>query len=316
VRCVILDDYQDVARTYAAWDSLGGVEVSSLTEHLGPDALVRALDGAEIVVAMRERTPFPAAVLERLPDLKLLATTGMRNASIDLAAAARLGITVCGTPSSPHPPVELTWALIHALTRHIVTEATGQTWQRTVGSDLHGRTLGLLGLGKIGARVAAVGQAFGMDVVAWSPHLTAERAEPLGVRAVDKPTLFETSDIVSIHLVLSETTRHIVSHADLASMKPIAHLVNTSRAGLVDTEALVAHLGSGTIAGAGLDVFDVEPLPADDVLRRLPNVVATPHLGYVTEDNYRRFYGGAVEDIAAWLARDPIRTLLPKDPDA
>jgi phosphoglycerate dehydrogenase-like enzyme len=309
---VILDDYQDVARTYAAWDSLDGVEVTSLTEHLGPDALVRALHGAEIVVAMRERTPFPAAVLERLTDLKLLVTTGMRNASIDLVAAARLGITVCGTPSSPHPPVELTWALIHALTRHIVTEATGPGWQRTVGSDLHGRTLGLLGLGKIGARVAAVGQAFGMDVVAWSPHLTAERAGPLGVRAVDKATLFATSDIVSIHLVLSETTRGIVGHDDLASMKPTAHLVNTSRAGLVDTQALIAHLGSGTIAGAGLDVFDVEPLPADDVLRHLPNVVATPHLGYVTEDNYRRFYGGAVDDIAAWLDGDPIRRLAPK----
>ncbi|EGD44256.1 D-isomer specific 2-hydroxyacid dehydrogenase family protein [Nocardioidaceae bacterium Broad-1] len=312
MRCVILDDYQDVAQTYAAWDSLDGVEVTSVTEHLAPDALVRALDGVEIVVAMRERTPFPAGVLERLPALRLLVTTGMRNASIDLAAAARLGIAVCGTPSSPHPPVELTWALIHALTRHLVTEATGHTWQRTVGSDLHGRTLGLLGLGKIGSRVAAVGQAFGMDVVAWSPHLTAERAEPLGVRAVEKHTLFETSDVVSLHLVLSEATQHIVGHADLASMKPTAYLVNTSRAGLVDTEALVAHLRSGTIAGAGLDVYDVEPLPADDVLRHLPNVVATPHLGYVTEDNYRRFYGGAVEDIAAWLAGDPIRRLAPK----
>ncbi|MBG6095944.1 D-2-hydroxyacid dehydrogenase family protein [Nocardioides luteus] len=312
MRCVILDDYQDVAQTYAAWDSLDGVEVTSVTEHLAPDALVRALDGVEIVVAMRERTPFPAGVLERLPALRLLVTTGMRNASIDLAAATRLGIAVCGTPSSPHPPVELTWALIHALTRHLVTEATGHTWQRTVGSDLHGRTLGLLGLGKIGSRVAAVGQAFGMDVVAWSPHLTAERAEPLGVRAVEKHTLFETSDVVSLHLVLSEATQHIVGHADLASMKPTAYLVNTSRAGLVDTEALVAHLRSGTIAGVGLDVYDVEPLPADDVLRHLPNVVATPHLGYVTEDNYRRFYGGAVEDIAAWLAGDPIRRLAPK----
>ena len=316
MRCVILDDYQNVAQTYAAWDSLDDIEVTSLTEHLGPDALVRVLKGAEIVVAMRERTPFPADVLERLPALKLLVTTGMRNASIDLAAASRLGITVCGTPSSPHPPVELTWALIHTLTRHIVTEATGHAWQRTVGSDLHGRTLGLLGLGKIGTRVAAVGQAFGMDVIAWSPHLTAERAEPLGVRAVDKATLFETSDIVSLHLVLSETTRHIVGGADLARMKPTAHLVNTSRSGLIDTQALVAHLGSGTIAGAGLDVYDVEPLPVDDVLRHLPNVVATPHLGYVTDDNYRRFYGGAVEDVAAWLAGDPIRTLLPKDPDA
>ncbi|MFE6649041.1 D-2-hydroxyacid dehydrogenase family protein [Nocardioides sp. NPDC057772] len=312
MRCVILDDYQNVARTYAAWDSLDGVEVTSVTEHLGPDALVRALDGAEIVVAMRERTPFPAAVLERLPALRLLVTTGMRNPSIDLAAADRLGITVCGTPSSPHPPVELTWALIHALTRHVVTEATSHTWQRTVGSDLHGRTLGLLGLGKIGSRVAAVGQAFGMDVIAWSPHLTAERAEPAGVRAVDKGTLFRTSDIVSLHLVLSESTRHIVGHTDLAAMKPTAHLVNTSRAGLVDTEALIAHLGSGRIAGAGLDVFDTEPLPADDVLRNLPNVVATPHLGYVTEDNYRRFYGGAVEDIAAWLAGEPIRRLFPQ----
>ncbi|TQL68123.1 lactate dehydrogenase-like 2-hydroxyacid dehydrogenase [Nocardioides albertanoniae] len=311
MRCVILDDYQDVARSYAAWDSLDGVDVDSLTTHLEPDALVQALDGAEIVVAMRERTPFPADLLQRLPHLKLLVTTGMRNASIDLQAAARLGVTVCGTPSSPHPPVELTWALIHALTRHIVTEATSRAWQNTVGSDLHGRTLGLLGLGKIGSRVAAVGQAFGMDVVAWSPHLTAERAGAVGVRAVEKATLFETSDVVSVHLVLSETTRHIVADADLARMKPTAHLVNTSRSGLVDTEVLIAHLRAGTIAGAGLDVFDVEPLPADDTLRSLPTVVATPHLGYVTDDNYRRFYGGAVEDITAWLAGDPIRALAP-----
>ncbi|OIJ23805.1 D-2-hydroxyacid dehydrogenase family protein [Nocardioides luteus] len=315
MRCVILDDYQDVATAMANWPSLEGVDVVALTAHYDGDDLIAALKGAEIVVAMRERTPFPAAVFDRLPDLKLLVTSGMRNASIDLGAAAERRITVCGTPSSSTPPVELTWALIHGLTRHLLTESIGlrrgEIWQQTVGADLHGKVLGLVGLGKIGTQVAAVARAFGMEVTAWSPHLTEERAAEAGVRLVSKDALFAESDIVSVHLVLSESTRCIVSAADLALMKHTAYFINTSRAGLVDTNALVAELVGHGIAGAGLDVFDIEPLPADDILRRLPNVLATPHLGYVTQDNYSRFFNGAVEDIAAWLAGDPIRRLSP-----
>jgi len=313
MRCVILDDYQDVARRYAEWDTLPDVEVIVVTEHLTGDALLRALDGAEVVVAMRERTPFPATVLDQLPELRLLVTTGMRNASIDLAAAAARGITVCGTGSSPTPPGELTWALILGLARQVVPEATGLReggpWQRTIGVDLAGARLGLVGVGKIGTKVAAVGSAFGMEVVGWSPHLTEERAAAAGVGLVAKDELFATSDVVSVHLVLAEATRGLVTAADLTLMKHTAFFVNTSRAGLVDTAALVAELQRGGIAGAGLDVYDVEPLPADDVLRTLPNVLALPHLGYVTDGNYRRFYRDAREDVAAWLAGAPVRVL-------
>ena len=316
LRCVILDDYQGVATSYADWSVLDGIEPVALRTHLEGAELEQALRGAEVVVAMRERTPFPARLLERLPDLRLLVTTGMRNASLDLAAATARGITVCGTESSSTPPVELTWALIHGLTRHLVTEATGLRsggpWQQTVGTDLAGAQLGLVGLGRIGTRVAAVGQAFAMEVVAWSPHLTEDRAAAAGVRLVAKDELMATSDVVSIHLVLSDSTRGLIGADDLALMKHTAYLVNTSRAGLVDTGALVDALASRRIAGAGLDVFDVEPLPADDPLRRLPNVLATPHLGYVSEENYRRFFTQAVEDIAAWRGGSPLRLLAPK----
>jgi phosphoglycerate dehydrogenase-like enzyme len=237
----------------------------------------------------------------------------MRNASIDLDACRELGITVCGTASSSTPPVELTWALILALTRHVVPESlalrTGDPWQSTIGTDLAGSTLGLLGLGKIGTRVAAVGRAFGMDVAAWSPHLTAERAEAGGARLVDRATLFAGSDVVSIHLVLSDATRGIVGGDELAAMRASAYLVNTSRAGLVDSAALLRALDANALAGAGLDVFDVEPLPADDPLRHHPRVLATPHLGYVTRGNYRTYFTEAVEDVAAWLAGDPVRLL-------
>lgn len=315
LRCVILDDYQDVAAAYADWGSLPGVETVTVGDHRQGEELVDLLAGTEIVVAMRERTPFPATLLQRLPDLRLLVTTGMRNASIDLDAAAERGVTVCGTESSSTPPVELTWALIHGLTRHLLTEATGlrrgERWQQTVGVDLEGARLGLVGLGRIGTRVAAVGQAFGMDVVGWSPHLTEDRAAAAGVRLVPKDELMATSDVVSLHLVLSDSTRGIVADDDLALMKHTAFLVNTSRAGLVDTAALVDALATRRIAGAGLDVFDVEPLPPDDPFRSLPNVLATPHLGYVSEANYTRFFTQAVEDVAAWLAGEPVRVLAP-----
>ena len=315
MRCVILDDYQGAAVSGADWSVLGGVAVSAVREHLADDdAVVAALEGAAIVVVMRERTPLPRAVLERLPDLRLVVTSGLRNASIDLAACADLAITVCGTASSSTPPVELTWALVLGLSRHLVREASalrgGGPWQSTLGTDLAGATLGVLGLGRIGTRVAAVGRAFGMDVLAWSPHLTPERAAAAEVRlAPGKRELLAESDVVTLHLVLSESTRGIVGADDLAAMRASAYLVNTSRAGLVDTAALVAALEAGTIAGAGLDVYDEEPLPAGHPLRTAPNVLATPHLGYVTVGNYRTYFAQAVEDIAAWLAGSPIRLL-------
>ncbi|GAA2228524.1 D-2-hydroxyacid dehydrogenase family protein [Kitasatospora cystarginea] len=266
------------------------------------------------MVVMRERTPFPASLLARLPRLRLLVTSGVRNASIDLAAAAAHGVTVCGTTSSSTPPVELTWALILGLARNLTIEGaalrTGGPWQSTIGTDLSGRRLGLLGLGKIGSKVAAVGPAFGMDVAAWSEHLTEERREQVGVQLAPSTEEFlASSDFVSIHLVLGDRTRGLVSASGLALMRPSAHLVNTARAAIVDRTALIAALSEHRIAGAGLDVFDTEPLPADDPLRTLPNVLATPRLGYVTDANYRTYFTEAVADVTAYLDGTPIRTL-------
>lgn len=316
LRCAVLDDYQGVALSSADWSPLAGrVDVRVLREHLTDrDALVAAIEDCEIVVVMRERTPMDAELLKRLPRLRLIVTSGMRNASIDLAAASGLGITVCGTASSSEPPAELTWALILGLARHVRTEAQalreGGPWQSTVGTDLAGRTLGLVGLGKIGARVARVGLAFGMGVLAWSPNLTEERAAEHGVAlAPGKRELMERADFVSLHMVLSERTHGLIGEAELGAMRPSAYLVNTSRAGLVDGEALLRALREGRIAGAGLDVFPTEPLAADDPLRSLPNVLALPHLGYVTEGNYARYFGQTVEDIEAFLTGAPIRTL-------
>lgn len=312
MRCVILDDYQNVALGLADWGVLG-LDLRVQGRHLAEDDdVVAALRGAGVVVVMRERTPMTRALLARLPDLRLIITSGMRNASIDLEACREQGITVCGTGSAATPPVELTWALIHALTRHLVDERIALRdgeWQTTVGTDLSGATLGLLGLGKIGTRVAAVAQAFEMDVVAWSPHLTEERAAAAGARLVEKQTLFAESDVVSLHLVLAGATRGIIGTAELDAMRESAYLVNTSRSGLVDSAALLTALDDGRIAGAGLDVFDTEPLPAGDPLRTHPRVVATPHLGYVTHGNYRQYFSEAVEDIAAWQAGAPIRVL-------
>ncbi|MEW1753340.1 D-2-hydroxyacid dehydrogenase family protein [Streptomyces angustmyceticus] len=314
-RCAVLDDYQDVALSLADWSVLAdAVDVRTLREPFrSEDEVVEAIGDCEIVVAMRERTPFPASLLARLPRLRLLVTTGMRNASIDLAAAARHGVTVCGTAGHTEPPVELTWALILGLARHVVTENTalrnGGPWQSTLGTDLHGRTLGLLGLGKIGTRVARIGQAFGMNVTAWSPHLTAERAAAAGVHAAAKEELLEAGDFVSVHLVLGDRTRGLLGAEELRRMRPTGYLVNTSRAAIVDRSALLRALRENWIAGAGLDVFDHEPLPADDPLRTLPNVLALPHLGYVTRRNYEGYFQEAVEDITAFLAGSPIRQL-------
>jgi phosphoglycerate dehydrogenase-like enzyme len=313
-RCAILDDYQHVALTSTDWSPLAGrVELDRFDRPLAPDELVDALRGHQIVVAMRERTPFPAAVFDALPELRLLVTTGMRNASIDLAAAAAHGVTVCGTRGSSTATAELTWALILGLARNLVDEANGMRaggWQRGIGLELRGRTLGLLGLGRLGSAVAAVGQAFGMDVLAWSPHLTPERAAAGGARlAADATELFANSDVVSIHLVLSDATRGLVDERLLRAMRPTGYLVNTSRGPIVDRSALLRALREGWFAGAGLDVYDVEPLPADDELRRLPNVLATPHVGYVTRETYATFYGDAVADVLGWLDGEPVRVL-------
>lgn len=315
-RCAVLDDYQDIARSMADWSVLAGeVDVRTLRRPFGSeDEVVAAVGNCEIIVAMRERTPFPDSLLARLPRLRLLVTSGMRNAAIDLEAAARHGVTVCGTAGNTEPPVELTWALILGLARNLVTESTAMRadgpWQSTLGADLHGRTLGLLGLGKIGTRVARIGQAFGMNVTAWSRNLTAERAAEAGVRlAATKEELLETSDFVSVHLVLSDRTRGLVGADELRRMRPTAHLVNTSRAAIVDQPALLRALRENWIAGAGLDVFDQEPLPAGHPLRTLPNVLALPHLGYVTRRNYEGYFQQAVEDITAFLAGSPIREL-------
>jgi phosphoglycerate dehydrogenase-like enzyme len=314
-RVAILDDYQDVALRLADWGSLAA-DVVVFRNHVADEASVAArLANFDVVVAMRERTPFPRNLLARLPRLRLLVTTGMRNASIDLRAAADHGILVAGTAGLPSPTAELTWALILALVRHVPHEDRATRdgrWQETLGTTLSGKTLGVLGLGQLGSRVARVGRAFEMEVLAWSQNLTAERAAVVGATLVgSKDELLARADIVTIHLVLGERTRGLVGARELALMRRSAYLVNTSRGPIVDERALVAVLRASTIAGAGLDVYDEEPLPPDHPLRQLPNTVITPHLGYVTEETYRIFYSQAIEDIRAFLAASPVRVLSP-----
>lgn len=312
MRIVVLDDFQEVAATFADWNALDA-DVEFISRPIvDDDDLVKVLHGAEVVVAMRERTAFPAGRLQRLPDLRLLVTTGRVNASIDVEAARALGIVVCGTESTTSATPELTWGLILSVLRSIPAEdaaVRGGGWQSTVGGDLDGHRLGVVGLGRLGTKVARVGAAFGMEVVAWSQNLDAERADGLGVRAVSKDELFSTADVVSIHYKLSERSRGLVGAAELEAMKSGSILVNTSRAGLVDTDALITVLEAGGIRGAGLDVHDEEPLPVDHRLRNTPRTVLTPHLGYVTEDTYRIFFTQAVEDIAAWISGEPIRVI-------
>lgn len=314
-RVVVLDDYQGLAAGLD-WSAVaGGVEVEGLREHVSdPARLAERLQGAEVVVAMRERTPLQADLLDRLPDLRLIVTTGPSNAVIDVAAANERGIVVSGTGGYLTPTSEHTWALILGLQRHVPAEDAAVRaggWQHTVGRELAGRTLGLVGLGRLGALVAEVGRAFQMDVVAWSQNLTDERAAEVGVRRVEKQELFATADVVSVHLVLSERSRGLVGEAELRAMKPTAVLVNTSRGPIVDEAALVRALQEGWIAGAGLDVFDVEPLPADHPLRTLPNTVLSPHVGYVTDGLYDLFFTEIVEDVAAFVAGEPIRVVQP-----
>jgi len=315
-RCAILDDYQDVALSMADWTPIAGeVEPVVFNDHLDDPAAVAArLKEFPIVVAMRERTPFDAALIGALPNLELLITTGMRNASIDLEAAADAGVTVCGTPSAPGTTAELTWGLILALLRHIPDEVAGLRangpWQTTVGGDLNGKRLGVVGLGNLGGRVARVARAFEMEVSAWSRSLTDARAAELGVeRCATLEELFGTADVVTVHLALNAETRGLIGADLLARMKPGAVLVNTARGPIVDEAALIAALRARRIAGAALDVYDPEPLPADHPFRTLDNLVATPHLGYVTENTYRAYFAGAVEDIRAWLDGAPVRVL-------
>ena len=310
----VLDDYQAVALRMADWSALGdNVRVQVFQDHLaGERALVDRLGPFDVIVAMRERTPFPRSLLEALPGLRLLVTTGMRNASIDLEAAASLGITVCGTEGLGYPTAELTWGLILAWARRIAREdrATrdGQ-WQTTIGLGLRGKVLGVIGLGRLGSQVAAIGEAFGMSVIAWSQNLTSDRAAACGAALVSKDDLLAQADVVTIHLQLSDRTRGLLGRRELGLMKATALLVNTSRGPIVDEGALIAALRQGTIAGAALDVFDEEPLPSDHPLRQLDRTVITPHLGYVTVEGYEVFYRDAVEDIRAFREGRPIRVL-------
>jgi phosphoglycerate dehydrogenase-like enzyme len=315
LRCAILDDYQNVVLKVVDWSKVkGDVEFKVFNEHLGgPDKVIAALQGFQIVVAMRERTGFPKQVIDALPDLKLLITTGMRNASIDTEAAKARGVTVCGTSSFGSPTSGIAIGLMLELTRHIGYENarmhSGAAWQTTIGPDLEGLTLGILGLGKLGVRTANIAKAFGMKVIAWSQNLTPEKCQEAGVGYVSKDDLFRQSDFISIHVVLSARTRGIVGAHEIGLMKPSAFLINTSRGPIIDEAAMLAALRDKKIAGAGLDTFDIEPLPLDHPLRKMDNAVITPHLGYVSEQNYRGYFSGAVEDIRGFLDGKPVRVM-------
>jgi len=306
IRIAILDDYQNVALSMADWSALDGrATVTVFNDHLeSTDAVVARLQPFEIVCVMRERTPMTRAIIERLPKLRVIASTGLRNASIDLEAAAERGVQTLNTGYSSAPTIEMTWALILASSRNLIEENSALRsggWQRHVGDELAGRTLGLLGLGNIGREVARIGKAFGMTVIAWSQNLTAEQAADAGAVKVPKDDLFRRADIVSIHLVLSDRTRGLVGAAEFALMKPTARLVNTSRGPIVVEADLLDALKSGKIAGAAIDVFDQEPLPLDHPFRSLPNLLATPHIGYVSRNLYGRFYQDTVSNIIRWL---------------
>jgi phosphoglycerate dehydrogenase-like enzyme len=309
MKIAILDDYQQVATTSADWGSLpAGTEVDAFAEHIAGDALIARLQPYDVIVAMRERTPFPAAVIDALPNLRLLVSTGGRNPSIDVEACTRRGIVVCSSPgarSGSSSTAEVAWALILALHKRVVQAHNAMRageWQTVITESLSGKTLGVVGLGRLGQYVARAGQAFGMDVIAWSPNLTDERAAAAGVRRVPKETLFAEADVVSLHMVLSATTRGIVGEPEIAGMKRSAYLINTSRGPLIDEKALMRALHERRIAGAGLDVFWEEPLPKNHALRSLDNVVLSPHVGYVTDENLKAFYQNTVKNIKAWLA--------------
>jgi phosphoglycerate dehydrogenase-like enzyme len=306
IRIAVLDDYQDVALSLADWSVLDGrATVTVFNDHLADSAaVVERLQPFDIVCIMRERTPMTRAVIERLPKLRLICSTGSRNASIDLKAAEARGIQVVHTGYFSAPTIELTWALILGSARNLVAENAslrGGGWQRFVGDDMAGRTLGLLGLGNVGGPVAQIGRAFGMNVIAWSQNLTAERAAAASAELVSKEELFRRADVVSVHVVLSDRTRGLIGAPELALMKPTARLVNTSRGPIVVEADLINALKARTIAGAAIDVFDQEPLPPDHPFRTLANLLATPHIGYVSRGLYTRFYQDTVENIHRWL---------------
>jgi D-3-phosphoglycerate dehydrogenase len=319
VRVAILDDYQNVALKLADWSKLGkDVEIKVYNDAVRrtPEDTILDCKGFQVVSMMRERTAFSRKVIEGLPDLKLLITTGQRNASIDMAACAERGIVVCGTTSFGNPTTGITFGLILELTRRIGWEharmKAGEKWQVTLGADVEGQTLGVLGLGKLGTRAAGVGKAFGMKVIAWSQNLTPEKCKAAGVEYVSKEDLFRNADFVTIHLQLSDRTRGLVAAKELGLMKKTAYIVNTSRGPIIDEKALIAALNAKSIAGAGLDVFDVEPLPTDHAFRRMDNVVITPHLGYVSRQNYAGYFPDIVDDIRAWMDGQPVRVIPAK----
>jgi phosphoglycerate dehydrogenase-like enzyme len=315
-RCAILDDYQNVALKLADWSKVSGdLDIKVFNEHLGDtDAAARALGDFEIICAMRERTPFPSAMFEKLPKLKLVTTTGMVNRGIDLDAAKAHNVMVCGTGSFGNPTAGIAWGLILELTRHIGYEnarlKAGAPWQTTLGPDVEGMTLGVIGLGKLGTRVGEIAKAFRMKVAAWSQNITPERAAKAGFEfAATKEDLLKQSDIVSIHIPLTPKSRGLIGAKELALLKPTALLINTSRGPIIEQAALLDVLRNKKIAGAGFDVYDVEPLPVDHPLRKMDNVALTPHLGYVSEQNYRGYFAGVVEDIRGFLDGKPVRVL-------
>ena len=316
-RCAILDDYQNIALNMADWSPVKGeLDIKVFNEPFSDsDAVIKALQGFPIVCAMRERTAFPRKVIEALPDLKLLITTGARNNSIDVAVANQRGVVVCGTPSFGNPTAGIAIGLMLELTRRIGYEharlKAGATWQSTIGLDLEGLTLGVVGLGKLGARVTNLAKAFGMKVIAWSQNLTPEKAREHGAEYVSKEELFRQADFVTVHVQLSDRSRGLIGAKEIGVMKPSAYIINTSRGPIIEEAALLAALQEKRIAGAGLDVFDTEPLPLDHPYRNMDNVVITPHLGYVSVQNYRGYFKGIVEDIRAWLDGKPVRVITP-----
>ena len=315
LRCAILDDYMNLALRAADWSKINDrVEVEVFNQPFASmQAAANALKDFEIICAMRERTPFPRAMFEALPNLKLLITSGMRNAAIEMEAAKQRGIVLCGTQWGRDPTAPLAMGLILELTRNIGRENArmhaGEPLQKFVGMEIEGKTLGVVGLGKLGAKVSGLAKAFGMNVIAWSPNLTAERCKEVGVSYASKEELFASADIITIHVVLSERSRGLVGRDDLARMKPTSYLVNTARGPIVDEAALLQTLQQNKIAGAAVDVFSVEPLPVDHPFRKLDNMVVTPHLGYVTEETFRAHYGQMVEGIDAWFNGEPVRRL-------
>ena len=316
IRLALLDDYQQVALRFADWDGLSpDCTVTVFHDHLTDESsIAERLQEFDAVMALRERTPFPRSLLSRLPNLKLIASAGMRNAAIDLEAATELGIVVCGTEGSSRATMELTWALILGLLRQVPQEhqaTRGGSWQQTLGIGLDGKTIGIIGLGNIGSQMAEVARAFHMNILAWSQNLTREHAEANGAALVGKDELLRRSDIVTIHTRLSGRTRGLLGARELGLMKPSAYLINTSRGPIVDEDSLIGALRAGAISGAGLDTFDREPLPENHPLLSLDNVLLTPHLGYVTQETYRTFYGQTLENVRSFIDGDPLRVMNP-----